>query len=292
MYKSGFVGIVGRPNVGKSTLLNCILKEQIAIESPLPQTTQQEIKGIYSTDEGQIVFVDTPGIHKTNDSFGKIVNSSALKTINDPDIDFIIYLLDVSRHIGEEENYIKSFVEQSKTESIIVFNKCDVTKNYLEDYKELFSSIDNILEISALNNKNVDKLISFIFENLPEGPQYYDPEQITDKNMRFIMSEILRKQIIINFKEEVPHATTIRINKYIEDGDDCEIEADIIVETQGQKKMIIGTGAKKLKMIKHFAKREFRQFVNGKINLSLFVKVIPKWRKNSALLKELGFPVK
>lgn len=292
MYKSGFIGIIGRPNVGKSTLLNTMLGEQIAITTPLPQTTQHQLKGILTTEDSQMVFVDTPGVHSSNKKFGKILNEAALNLLNDRDIDLILYMVDVSRRIGEEEEYLAGKLLNHNKPVLLVYNKIDTEDEHLEEnietLNELFENREAV-HISALENLNIDTLIDKIKSLLPEGLPFYDEDQLTDKNMRFIAAEILRKQLIVNLKDEIPHACTVRIEEYKELEDSVAIKAIIYTDTPSQKKIVIGAKAQKLKQMKHFAKRELKKFIDCPITLDLHVKVKEKWRSNEPFLKSLGF---
>lgn len=289
--KSGYVALVGRPNAGKSTLLNNIIGEQISISSELPQTTQQQLLGIHTTEKGQIVFVDTPGIHITEKKFGTIINSAALKTLDDKDVDLIIYLVDVSRIVGEEEDLIYQKIINLKKPYLIVFNKTDIQPNNSNDYIRHFENRP-FLNISALNGDNISDLINQIYELLPEGVPFFDEDLITDKSMRFLTEQIIRKQLIINLKDEIPHACAVKLQEFKEEENNTKISAYIYVENQSQKKIVIGKDATKLKQMKHFAKRELKRFIDTPIQLDLHIKVKPKWRKDHSFLSTMGFETK
>lgn len=288
MQKSGFVGIIGRPNVGKSTLLNALIGEQIAITSALPQTTRNRIKGIYTTDQGQIVFIDTPGIHQSNQTFGEMLNHTAMALLSDADVDLILYMIDVTRPWGAEEEYISEKIISNKKKFIIILNKIDNPDNFLPEYTQMFSKHE-LINLSALNQTNIDTLVRRIYDIMPPGPPFFDPEDLTDQNMRFITAETIRKHVIHNMHDEIPHATAVRIDDYKELPDQTLINATIFVETDSQKKIMIGTGGTKIKIIKNFAKKDLKQFVDGKITLNLTVKVKDKWRKNYSFLRTIGY---
>ncbi|HAR63678.1 MAG: GTPase Era [Candidatus Margulisiibacteriota bacterium] len=292
MYKSGFVGLIGRPNVGKSTLLNTIIGEQISITSNVPQTTRNQIKGIFSDVRGQIVFIDTPGIHQTTAKFGEILNETALNVLSDSDIDVVLYIVDVSRPFGPEEKFLSENILHQKKPFILVFNKIDCPRTFIKEYTQLFSDFKSV-DISALNKTNTEELIEKIFNYLPEGEPYFDPEEITDQNLRFITAEIIRKHVIINMQDEIPHATAVRIEEFKElpDGS-AVIDAVIYVETESQKKIMIGKDGSKIKTIKNFSKRELKNFIQGSITLTLNVKEKHNWRKNNGFLKSLGYTEK
>jgi GTPase len=288
MYKSGFVGIIGRPNSGKSTLLNAILGEDIAITSELPQTTRQQLRGIHSCEQGQIVFIDTPGVHKTEKSFGTALNNLALNLLKDEDIDLILYLVDVSRDTGPEEEFLRDRILSCKKPVLMVYNKIDTVGNLTDTYNKFFNDRPH-LEISALKKTNVDQLLAQTLEYLPEGSPFYETDQLTDRDMRFLASELIRRQVIHNLFEEIPHATAVRIDSFKELPGENQIEATIYVETESQKGIMIGAGGQMIKKIREFSRKHIKKYLEGKTSLQLKVKVKPNWRKDGQFLKSLGY---
>jgi GTPase len=291
--KSGFVSIVGRPNAGKSTLLNLLLEDKIAITTSTPQTTRNVIKGIYTDQRGQIVLLDTPGIHLEQHDLGQLLNTYAIDAIDSPDIDVVIYIVDVTREIKEEESKIIELINKLNKPVILLINKMDLNKaKSAEELKsQYFDKIKykNFLAISAKDVKYREQILELIFESLGEGPMYYPEDQLADYNMRFLAAEIIREQVILNSTDEVPHAVAVQIDKYTEYDDMVEIEAIINVERNTQKQIIIGKNGQKIKQIKHFSKKNLKKIIELPVQLSLFVKVKPKWRKNKKFLKDLGY---
>ncbi|MBO4667001.1 MAG: GTPase Era [Bacilli bacterium] len=294
-FKSGFAGLIGRPNVGKSTLLNTILGTKISIISPKPQTTRDVIQGIYTTESSQIIFVDTPGIHKPKHELGKYMNEISLDVIND--VDILLYIIDGTEEFGRGDEFVIEKLKMSSTPCILVVNKIDLIKdeNKLEEnidkFKNAYTFLD-VIKISAINGENIDKLLSLINDNLEVGPMYYPEDQISDHPENFIISEIIREKVLLLTKEEVPHSVAVFIeNKEVDSGNPLltNINAVIIVERPSQKKIIIGSSGKMIKEIGTKARMELVKVLGTKVYLELFVKVIEDWRNRPGELKKLGY---
>ena len=295
MFKSGFITILGRPNVGKSTFLNTCLGQKISIISPKAQTTRNAIKGIYTDDEAQMVFIDTPGIHKPKNELGEFMNKQAYSSLNDSDL--VLWIVDSSEEYGSGDMYIKHILENNKSPLVIVFNKYDLIdkSNYndFEDNKNKFLNELNyvsFIEISALNNTNVNKLLDIIKDNLDEGPMYYPKDAITDEPERFIISEIIREKIFLLTKEEIPHSVAVDIDEMKKDENGLmNIFATIYVERKSQKKIIIGENGSMIKNIGTLARKEINLLIGEKTYLELWVKVEEGWRTKRRTLSMLGY---
>ena len=289
-FKSGFVSLIGRPNVGKSTLLNCILGQKIVIATSKAQTTRKRIKGILTLDEGQIVFVDTPGIHKPLNKFGEFLLDEAKVSL--PDSDLIIFLVDGSEPAGKGDKWIaENLLKDCKTPIITVLNKTDKIKNNeknLQSYKLLLDNTE-FLTISAQTGKNTDVLVKKILEKLPEGEALYPEEIITEETMRDVVQEIIREKILLNTKEEIPHCVAVLVQKYSEEENIDRIYADIFCETKSQKGILIGKGGSLLKKIGTEARLEIENITEKKVYLVLKVKIEKDWRKNNSALKMFGY---
>ena len=291
-YKSGFVSVIGRPNVGKSTLLNQILEQKIVIATDKAQTTRKRIKGIYTTEQGQIVFVDTPGIHKPLNKFGEFLLDEA--KISVPDSDLILFLVDGSEPAGKGDKWIvENLLKNTKTKIIMVLNKTDKIDNnksekILNTYEELLPDVE-ILKISAKTGFNKHELISKVYENLPAGVPFYDEDTVTEETVRDVVQEIVREKILLNTKEEIPHCVAVLVQKYTEEENIDRIYADIYCETKSQKIILIGKGASMLKKIGMEARKEIEKMVDKKVFLQLNVKVEKDWRKNNNALKMFGY---
>lgn len=289
-FKSGFVSLIGRPNVGKSTLLNCILGQKIVIATSKAQTTRKRIKGVLTLDEGQIVFVDTPGIHKPLNKFGEFLLDEAKVSL--PDSDLIIFLVDGSEPAGKGDKWIaENLLKDCKTPIITVLNKTDKIKNNeknLQSYKLLLDNTE-FLTISAQTGKNTDVLVKKILEKLPEGEALYPEEIITEETMRDVVQEIIREKILLNTKEEVPHCVAVLVQKYSEEENIDRIYADIFCETKSQKGILIGKGGSLLKKIGTEARLEIENITEKKVYLELNVKIEKDWRKNNSALKMFGY---
>lgn len=294
MTKSGFVSIIGRPNVGKSTMLNQILGQKIVIATDKAQTTRKRIKGILTNDKGQIVFVDTPGIHKPINKFGEFLLDEAKVSV--PDSDLVLFLVDASEPAGKGDKWIvENVISKTKIPVVLVMNKLDkisnqekITQNY-QSYVELFESEIPVIKISAKTGKNKAKLIDLIMDYLPEGELLYPEDIVTEENMRSIVEEIVREKILLNTKEEIPHSVAIKVDKYEEAPEIDRIYANIFCETKSQKGILIGKGGSLLKKIGTEARLDLENIVEKKVFLALQVKVEKDWRKNDKVLKNLGY---
>ena len=292
-FKSGFVTIVGRTNVGKSTLLNKIIGQKIVITSDKPQTTRQKLKGVFTNEEGQIVFIDTPGIHKPKYKLGEFLIEEAKTAI--PDADVVLFLADGSCEAGPGDIWIAENLLKSKRNVILVVNKVDLIKDLkkrdaiVETYKKILGEEVPVVKVSAKTGRNIDTLIKNIMKNFPEGPKYYDEDEITDQNMRLIAKEIIREKVLLNTQDEIPHSCAVVIDKFVEQPDIVRIKATIHVEHDSQKGIVIGKKGAMLKIIGTQAREEIEEMVENKVFLELFVKVSKNWRKNENLLKDFGY---
>lgn len=290
--RSGFVSLVGRPNVGKSTLLNSIIGKKIAITSNKPQTTRNIIQGIYNDDDSQIIFVDTPGIHKPTHKLGKILNRQAYYSIDD--VDIILFLADVSVKLGTGDKYVIDKLKEIDKPVILVLNKIDTIKKEeillkIDEYKNLFD-FKEIVPVSALNNNNVNRLIEVIKNYLPDQVKYYeDNKQVTNKLIDFLIAEIIREKVFMLTDEEVPHSTTCIVESIELGKTSNTINASIIVDRDSLKKIIIGRQGSKIKEIGSLARVEIEELMGKKIYLDLFVKTVKKWRDKDKYLSEFGY---
>jgi len=290
-FKSGFVSIVGRPNVGKSTLLNYILKTKLAITSSTAQTTRNTIQGIYTDDEAQIVFMDTPGIHKPQDGLGSFMNTNALNSIYG--VDLVLFIAPADEKIGKGDHFIVNRLKEADGPVYLILNKIDLLSKEeilkkLAEWKELFD-FKEIIPISALNGDNVNDLIKTIKNDLHEGIMYYPKDHITDHPERFIMAEFIREKILYFTHEEVPHSVAIVIERMEEDEDGVHVMAAIVVDRPSQKAIIIGKQGSMIKKIRQNARREMKRFLQVPVTLELFVKVEKNWRNKQKYLKEFGY---
>ena len=288
--KSGYVSIVGRPNVGKSTLLNSILETKLAITSNKAGTTRNIIQGVYEDDDSQIVFVDTPGIHKPINKLGSILNRKAYNSSEN--VDLILFLVDVEAGIGNGDMFVLNKIKEEKIPIILVLYKVDrVNKDKLLEiimkYKDLYE-FSEIFPISALKNDNVQALINTIKKYLPNDEKIFMDQTFTNISTDFYISEIIREKVLRKTREEVPHSVTCLVEKRIEDKDKVIIQALIIVDKESIKKIIIGKNASMLKSIGIDARRDLEEYFSKKVYLELFVKVIDNWRDREKYLKELG----
>ena len=291
--KSGFVSIIGRPNVGKSTLLNQILGQKIVIATDKAQTTRKRIKGILTQNEGQIVFVDTPGVHKPLNKLGEFLLDEAKISI--PDADLILFLVDGSEPAGKGDKWISQNLLQTEIPLIIVMNKVDKIKKpekveeNLLTYKTLFDKNLPVVKISAKTGRNIDTLIKNIYKKLPEGEALYPEDIVTEETMRDVAEEIVREKILLNTSDEIPHSVAVKIENYFEQEDIDKIYASIFCETKSQKGILIGKGGSMLKKIGTEARKELETIVDKKVYLELNVKVEKDWRKKQSALKSFGY---
>ena len=293
-FKTGFVTLIARPNVGKSTLLNKILNQKVAIATPLQQTTRKNLKGIYTDDNSQIIIVDTPGIHKPVNELGNYLTSQTKEAIEDTDL--ILYLVDATQSAKASDKWIyENYLKDNKTPILLVLNKVDLIKNLEErelnlfSYKKMFDKNIDSIKISAKTGRNVDDLIKKIKDYLPIGEKMYDEDMVCDSNMREIASEIIREQIILNTKDEVPHSVAVLIDNYKEEENIDKISAKIIVNNDSQKGILIGKQGSMLKKIGTGARLELEKITEKKVFLELFVKVQKNWLKDKKSIKQLGF---
>lgn len=291
--KSGFVAIIGRPNVGKSTLLNQILGQKIVITTDKAQTTRKRIKGIYTNKEGQIVFVDTPGVHKPLNKLGEFLLDEAKIAV--PDADVILFLVDGSESAGKGDKWIAQHLLQTKIPIVIVMNKVDKVKKpekveeNLLSYKTLFEENLPVVRISAKTGRNIDTLMNNIFKKLPEGEALYPEDVVTEETMRDVTEEIIREKILLNTSDEIPHSVAVKVTNYQEKEEIDKIYATIYCEQKSQKGILIGKGGSLLKKIGTEARLELEKIVEKKIYLQLEVKVEKDWRKKQNILKNFGY---
>ena len=292
-YKSGFAALIGRPNVGKSTLMNHLIGQKIAITSEKPQTTRNRIQTVYTDQRGQIVFLDTPGIHKAKNKLGEYMVNVAESTLKE--VDVILWLVEPSTFIGAGERHIAEILGKVKTPVILVINKIDTLKDqdevltYMDAYRKVCDFAE-IVPVSALRNRNTEKMTELIFKYLPYGPQYYDEDTVTDQPMRQIAAELIREKALRLLEEEIPHgiAVTIEAMKERKNGM-FDIEANIVCERESHKGIIIGKGGSMLKKIGTAARIEIENLMGEKVNLQLWVKVRKEWRDSELYMKNYGY---
>ena len=289
--KSGFVSIIGRPNVGKSTLMNKIIGQKIAITSSKPQTTRNKISTVYTKENVQMVFVDTPGLHKAKNKLGETMVSQAKRTFNESDV--CLYLTEADPFIGEQDENILSLLRTVSIPVILVITKTDKYEK-----EKVFKAIDlfskqmdfaDVVPLSAKNGRNVDTLLEVLEKFIPEGPFYYDPETLTDQPERQIVSEIIREKCLRCLGDEIPHGIAVVIETMDFSKNIVDIEASIICERDTHKGMIIGKGASKIKEIGSKARIDIEKMLDKKVNLKLFVKTKENWRDSESLLKNFGY---
>ncbi len=292
-YKSGFAALIGRPNVGKSTLMNHLIGQKIAITSEKPQTTRNRIQTVYTDQRGQIVFLDTPGIHKAKNKLGEYMVNVAESTLKE--VDVILWLVEPSTFIGAGERHIAEILGKVKTPVILVINKIDTLKDqdevltYMDAYRKVCDFAE-IVPVSALRNRNTEKMTELIFKYLPYGPQYYDEDTVTDQPMRQIAAELIREKALRLLEEEIPHgiAVTIEAMKERKNGM-FDIQANIVCERESHKGIIIGKGGSMLKKIGTAARIEIENLMGAKVNLQLWVKVRKEWRDSELYMKNYGY---
>lgn len=291
-FKSGFVAIIGRPNVGKSTLMNQIIGQKIAIMSDKPQTTRNKIHGVYTSENGQIVFLDTPGIHKPTSKLGDYMSKVAHGTLGE--VDAVLFLVDVVDGIGGGDRYIIEQLKHVETPVILVLNKIDLVQPeallaIITNYKDLYNFAE-IVPVSALKGNNVTTLLEQIIRYLPEGPQYYPADQITDHPEQFVCAELVREKILHMTREEIPHSIAVQIEDMrVEPNGVVHISAVIFVERESQKGIVIGKQGALLKEIGRQARRDIETLLGSKTFLELWVKVKKDWRNQDRVLRDLGF---
>lgn len=290
-HKSGFVTLIGRPNVGKSTLMNRLIGQKIAITSNKPQTTRNRIQTVLTTQQGQIVFLDTPGIHKAKNKLGNYMVNVAEHTMDE--VDVILWLVEPTDYIGAGERHIIEQLKKTKTPVILVINKIDTVKKdailgFIDAYrKEL--DFSEIVPVSALKGNGTEDLIQSIFKYLPYGPAFYDEDTITDQPMRQIVAELIREKALRLLEDEIPHGIAVSIESMKEKGSLCHIEATIVCERDSHKGIIIGKGGAMLKKIGSQARPEIEEMLEMQVNLKLWVKVKKDWRDSDFLMKNFGY---
>lgn len=294
-YKSGFVAIVGRPNVGKSTFLNRVVGQKVAIMSDKAQTTRNKIQAVYTTDEAQIVFIDTPGIHKPHNELGEFMNKSAYQSLDE--VDAILMLVNAEEPIGPGDRFVLEKIKGYKTRKFLGVNKIDkVSPEAVAQFMETIPDqdmFDGIIPLSALNGNNVQTLVDTLVRLLPNGPQYYPSEFITDHPEYFVVSELIREQILTNTYEEIPHSVAVQVDSMQKDENDkVHVYATIIVDQKSQKGIIIGKGGKMIKKIGVESRKEIENLLGSGIYLELWVKIVKNWRNNKQNLGDLGYNTK
>lgn len=289
--KSGFIALVGRPNVGKSTLLNAIMGRKIAITSDKPQTTRNIIQGIYTDNDSQMIFIDTPGIHKPKNRLGKILNKEAYISMDD--VDIILFLVDITENLGKGDKFIIDLFKNTSKPVILVINKIDRLPkseilHKIEEYKDLYD-FDEIVPVSAVKGDNIDRLISVLKGKLTDNIKYYEDDVVTNVSNSFMISEIIREKILELTHEEVPHSVNVVTEDISYDKNVVNIKAMIVIDRENLKRIIIGKQGTMIKEIGRRARIEIEELLDKKVYLELFVKVIEKWRDREKYLNEIGY---
>lgn len=289
--KSGFVSLIGRPNVGKSTLLNSIIGKKVAITSDKPQTTRNIIEGIYNASDTQIVFVDTPGIHKPKYKLGKYLNKQAYYSIDD--VDIVVFLVDASEELGKGDLYIIEKLKEIDKPVILILNKIDKIKKEqillkIDEYKDLYN-FKEIIPLSALKKDNIKTLLDVLNKYLPDNIKYFDDDVYTNKRLEFLISEIVREKVFNLTNEEVPHSVTCVVEQIKKEKNNYSINVAIIVDRDSLKKIIIGKQGSMIKEIGIEARKDLEELLGKKVYLELFVKTIKNWRDKEKYLQEFGF---
>ena len=289
--KSGFIALVGRPNVGKSTLLNAIMGRKIAITSDKPQTTRNIIQGIYTDNDSQMIFIDTPGIHKPKNRLGKILNKEAYISMDD--VDIILFLVDITENLGKGDKFIIDLFKNTSKPVILVINKIDRLPkseilHKIEEYKDLYD-FDEIVPVSAVKGDNIDRLISILKGKLTDNIKYYEDDVVTNVSNSFMISEIIREKILELTHEEVPHSVNVVTEDISYNKNVVNIKAMIVIDRENLKRIIIGKQGTMIKEIGRRARIEIEELLGKKVYLELFVKVIEKWRDREKYLNEIGY---
>ncbi|MFC5557678.1 GTPase Era [Ureibacillus thermophilus] len=293
-FKSGFISIIGRPNVGKSTFLNHVIGQKIAIMSDKPQTTRNKIQGVLTRENSQMIFIDTPGIHKPKHKLGEFMVKVSKNTLRE--VDLILFMVNAEEKIGKGDEYIMEMLGDTVTPVFLVVNKIDKVHpdellKIIDDYRQRMDFAE-IIPISALEGNNVERLLETIEKYLPEGPQYYPSDQITDHPERFIISELIREKVLHLTREEVPHSVAVVIDQIRRDEKNenlIHVMSTIMVERDSQKGIIIGKGGKLLKEIGTLARRDIEMLLGSKVYLELWVKVQKDWRNKITYLRDFGY---
>jgi len=292
-YKSGFAALIGRPNVGKSTLLNAVIGRKIAIMSNRPQTTRNQIRGVLTTDESQVIFIDTPGIHKPQHRLGEFMVKTAVQTLDE--VDVVLFVCDATEPNHAADAFVMERLRHVKTPVILVINKVDAVEKptlltTIDSYRSQFSFLD-IIPVSAKEGTQVDKLVQIVMNQLPEGPQYYPPDMITDYPEQFIIAEMIREKVLRLTREEVPHSVAVDIEQmeHREGSNTLYVHAIIYAERDSQKGILIGKNGEMLKKVGQLARQELEVLLGTKVFLELWVKVKKDWRNEPSLLKRWGY---
>ncbi len=292
-HRSGFVAVVGRPNVGKSTLMNALLGQKLAIVSPKPQTTRHRLLGILTLDDLQAIFIDTPGIHRPRHKLGEFMLAEALSAL--PDADLVLWVVDSSRLPNDEDRQVATAISRETLPVILVMNKIDITPpavlaEHSRLYRELLPTVTAEIALSALTGQGLSAVVELLRHYLPPGPRYYPPDQITDVQERFLAAELIREKALLHLREEVPYAVAVDLEEFIErPGGVVYIAARLFVERPSQKGILIGHEGNMLKRIGSEARQEIEQMLGKRVYLDLRVVVKPKWRRNPAELRRLGY---
>ncbi|MDO5541124.1 MAG: GTPase Era [Eubacteriales bacterium] len=294
--KSGFVTLIGRPNVGKSTLMNHLIGQKIAITSSKPQTTRNRIQTVYTCEKGQIVFLDTPGIHKAKNKLGEYMVNVAERTLNE--VDVILWLVEPGTFIGAGDQHIAGQLKKTNTPVVLIINKIDTVKKedilkFMDAYRKIYHFAE-IIPVSALRAQNLETVIDVIFKYLPYGPMFYDEDTVTDQPQRQIVAEMIREKALRCLDEEIPHGIAVSIDRMKErrDGMMFDIDAAIICERDSHKGIIIGKGGAMLKKIGSAARRDIENMLEAQVNLQLWVKVKKDWRDSDFMIKNFGYDKK
>lgn len=291
-FKSGFVGIVGRPNVGKSTLMNQLVGQKIAIATPVSQTTRNRLRGILTTDTAQLIFVDTPGIHKPHHELGKVIVKNALGILNS--VDVLLFVVDCSVPAGGGDRFVANALQRAEAPVILGLNKADLQPDDPSDLDASYAAIAGDwpqVKFSAQDATGLDELQTKLLARLEPGPFYYPPDLVTDQPERFIIAELIREQILLHTRQEIPHSVAISIDAYEENPDITNILATIHTERQSQKGIVIGKGGQMLKTIGSAAREQIQKLIAGKVYLELYVRVQDRWRQSRSQLADFGYVV-
>jgi GTP-binding protein Era len=293
-FRSGFVALIGRPNSGKSTLLNTILDQSLSVVTSMPQTTRKNLKGIYTNDNVQLVFVDTPGIHEGSHEFNKAMVRESFSSIGRNHADCLCYLIDTTRELGSEEDFIAGKVRKSKIPTLLLFNKKDICPDIEKVHTTFFSRYPFFsplpsIDIAAHSSRSRLQFLNILLPMIPEGPAYFPPDDLTDTNLRTFAAEFIRKHVILTTRQEVPHAVFVEILSYKETPRRHRIEAVIHVETRGQRGIIIGKNGSILARIRKCAQTDLSALTGTPSSINIHIKITPKWRNNPRFIKEMGY---
>jgi len=294
MFKSAYIALIGRPNAGKSTLLNTVLGEELSIVSPLPQTTRKSVKGIYNREDLQLVFLDTPGVHDKGHSFNEAMVRECRTILRADETDIVCYLVDLSREFGAEEDEAAHLVAQSRLPALLVFNKSDSApgaaakvESFIKRYP-YFAETPRVV-LSAIRPESRGLFLDAVMPLVPQGMPYFPPDDLTDASMRFFAAEYIRKHIILNTREEVPHASFVEITDYKETDRGHLVEATIHVESRGQRGIIIGKGGALIRKIRERAEKDLGSLARAPVTIKCHLTVTPKWRDDARFLREMGY---